>query len=231
MVAERLRRVRERIAAAAREAGRDPAEVTLLVVSKGRSDAAVRAAYAAGVRDFGENRAEELQARHRAGLPEDVRWHFVGPVQRRKVRVIAPGLHLLHSLDRLRLAATWARLEAPPPVLVEVNVGMEPQKHGFLPETVLDAVGEVRALGIEVRGLMAIPPRPRRPEDSRPFFVRLRELRDEVRRVFPEVTELSMGMTDDFPVAVACGATIVRLGRAIFGPASTEPPRPRPDAR
>lgn len=216
MVAERVAEVRRRIAAAARRAGRDPEEVTLVVVTKERSDDEVRAVCAAGVRDLGENRAAELVARIRAELPADVRWHFVGTLQRRKARLVAPHVHLLHSMDRIELARTWAAQDRVAPVVLQVNVARDPRKHGFAPEEAVAAAEAVAALGIEVRGLMTIPPRPRRPEDSRPWFEALRELRDAVAAAVPGATELSMGMTDDFEVAVECGATMVRVGRAIF---------------
>jgi len=133
--------------------------------------------------------------------------------------VVRPITTLLHTMDRDSLAkAWWKGLGLAPPVLVEVNLGDEPQKAGVAPEQVLKTVGRFVELGLDVRGLMAIPPIPKVPEDSRPHFARLRELRDELVLEYPRATELSMGMTDDFEVAIEEGASIIRVGRAIFGP-------------
>lgn len=221
MVAERLAEVRARIAAAAGRAGRDPAEVTLLVVSKGHSNDDVREAYRAGQRQFGENRAAGLVDRLGSGLPDDIRWHFVGSLQRRKIKQVAPNIVLLHSLDRWSLVRAWAALEEPPPALLQVNVGREPQKHGFDPDDVIDAADAAVGLGIDLSGLMTIPPRPEVPEDSRPWFEMLADLAGRLRRRHPGAVEVSMGMTDDYQVGVEAGATIVRVGRAIFEPAPT----------
>ena len=204
------------MAAAAVRAGRDPADVVLLAVSKGRSDDEVRELYDAGQRQFGENRPQGLRGRTEADLPADIEWHFVGNVQRRAIKLIAPSIVLLHSFDRARLVEPWATLEHPPPVLIEVNIGEEPQKHGFDPGAVREAADRVAERGISVRGLMIIPPRVDVAEDARPWFARLRELGEVVQSDHPEATELSMGMTDDFEVAIEEGASIVRVGRAIF---------------
>ncbi len=221
MVAKRLSEVRSRIAAAAERAGRDPAEVTLVAVSKGHSVSAIEEAYMAGHRDFGENRAQELveKAPH---LPGDIRWHFVGSLQTRKARLVRPFTHVLHSLDRPKLVATWARgPQPPPPAFVQVNLAAEPQKHGVDVADLPELLDLAEAAGIEVRGLMLMPPVPSTPEDSRPWFGRLARLTRELRPTHPLLRELSMGMTDDFEVAVEEGATVIRVGRAIFGPRST----------
>lgn len=202
--------------AAAVRSGRDPAEVSLLAVSKGRSNDEVRDVYDAGQRLFGENRPQGLRDRIAGDLPKDIEWHFVGNVQRRAIKWIAPSIVLLHSFDRARLVEPWARLEDPPPVLIEINLAAEPQKHGFDPAAVRDAADLIVANGIPVRGLMIIPPKVDVAEDARPWFARLRELSEVVRSDHPEATELSMGMTDDFEVAIEEGASIVRVGRAIF---------------
>ncbi|MEA2009558.1 MAG: YggS family pyridoxal phosphate-dependent enzyme [Actinomycetota bacterium] len=210
--------VRERIAAAAKRSGRDPDGVTLLAVSKGRSNTDVRESYDAGQRVFGENRPQGLRQRLDGDLPADIIWHFVGNVQRRAIKVIAPSIALLHSLDRMSLATAWTRIDKPPPVLIEINIGEEPQKHGFAPSEVL-AVAEYLAQGdVVVSGLMIIPPRVHVAEDARRWFVALRELRDMLVVDHPGARDLSMGMTEDFEVAVEEGASIVRVGRAIFGP-------------
>ena len=217
MVADRLNRVRTRIAAAARRSGRDPAHITLVAVSKGHSADDIAAAYAAGQRDFGENRAQEFLDKV-AMVPDDVVWHFVGTVQRRKVKPIAPAVALLHSLDRASLISAWSALDVPPPALLQVNVAGEPQKHGVTPGAAADAAATAISAGIPLVGVMTIPPLADHPEANRPWFEELRQLRDELSRRWPQVRELSMGMTDDYEVAVECGATIVRVGRAIFEP-------------
>lgn len=212
-----LSRVLERIDAAARRAGRDPSEVRLVGVSKYAGEEATRSAYDQGLRDFAENRAAELAERYRA-LPPDIRWHFVGRLQTNKVRVVRPITHLLHSLDRPTLCEAWVKGPgAPPAALVQVNVSGEPQKAGVAPEETARLVEQACSLGIPVVGLMTMAPYDPDPETSRPVFAALALLRDRVRESYPDVTELSMGMTDDFEVAVEEGATVLRVGRAIFG--------------
>jgi len=225
-IAERLDEVRARIAAAARRSGRSPGDVTLVAVSKGSPDEDVLAARAAGQRLFGENRPDQLAGRI-ARLDGDLSWHLIGHLQRRAVRHVLVGVAMIESLDRIRLAETLARrLPDVPPVLLEVNLAEEPQKHGVAPVDVPATAAAVVELGLDLRGLMAIPPRPETPEDSRPWFERLAELGDVLGRELSGPVELSMGMSDDFEVAVECGATIVRVGRAIFGErAATEPRR------
>lgn len=210
--------VTNRIRSAAEASGRDADEITLVAVSKTKSVAEIKAVYDQGHRDFGENRAGEL-AEKAPALPDDIRWHFVGGLQSRKARTVRPLAHLLHSMDRPSLANAWMKGHGhPPPVLAQVNVGAEEQKHGVPVDELAGAIEWMIALGLDVRGLMAIPPIPDEPEDSRPYFEMLRELRDSVSREHPTVRELSMGMTDDFEVAIAEGASIIRVGRAIFGP-------------
>ena len=217
MAADGLSRVRERIGAAAHRSGRAPESIRLVAVSKGRTIDEILAAYQAGQRDFGENRAQEMAAKV-PELPGDIRWHFVGPVQRRKVKVIRPLTHLLHSLDRVALASAWAAGGSPPPAaLLEVNIGAEPQKHGVLPAEVDDTLATMAEFSIEPCGLMVIPPAPDAAADSRTWFAQLRELRDALLPGYPGLIELSMGMTDDFEVAIEEGASIIRVGRAIFG--------------
>jgi pyridoxal phosphate enzyme (YggS family) len=209
--------VMERVRSAAGAAGRRPDAVSVVAVSKTMSAEDIIAVYDMGHRDFGENRAQEL-AEKAPILPDDIRWHFVGGLQSRKARLVRPIATLLHSMDRRSLANAWMKGPGlPPPVLAQVNVGAEDQKSGVAESDIVEAVGWMLELGLDVRGLMAIPPLPDRPEDSRPHFERLRELRDLVSRDHPSVRELSMGMTDDFEVAIAEGASIIRVGRAIFG--------------
>lgn len=222
MATRELIDVRERIATAATNAGRDADSVTLLAVSKGRSNEDVRDLYEAGQRFFGENRPQGLRDRLEGDLPADIVWHFVGNVQRRAIKTIAPAIALLHSLDRMSLANAWARIDRPAPVLIEVNIANEPQKHGFAPPDVYPVADHLASGGVPVRGLMIIPPRVQIAEDARRWFAALRELRDSLVVDHPGACELSMGMTDDFEVAIEEGASIVRVGRAIFGPADNE---------
>lgn len=210
--------VMARVADAAVSAGRSPEEITVVAVSKTMSADEVRAVYELGHRDFGENRADEL-AEKAALLPGDIRWHFVGALQSNKARMVRGITHLLHSMDRHSLGNAWMKGPGlPPPVLAQVNVGEEPQKSGLAPADVESALDWMEDLGLVVRGLMAIPPLPETPEDSRAHFAALREMRDRMAREHPSLTELSMGMTDDYEVAISEGASIIRVGRAIFGP-------------
>jgi pyridoxal phosphate enzyme (YggS family) len=219
-IAGRLNAVLERIHGAARRAGRAPDSVRLVLASKTQPPLAIRAAYDAGARDFGENYVQEALAKQAALADlEDIRWHLIGHLQTNKARIAAASFDIIHSLDSPRLADALARARPDPPmrVLVEINLGGEASKTGIAPD---DAEALIRAVNgkVEVLGLMAIPPPGIGPEHSRPYFVRLGQLRD---RLAPAtgiaLSELSMGMTDDFEVAIEQGATIVRVGRAIFG--------------
>jgi pyridoxal phosphate enzyme (YggS family) len=216
MAAELLTRVLARVDAAAGRGDRDPTSVTLVAVSKGRSVDEILALHEAGQRDFGENRSAEMAGKVPL-LPSDIRWHFVGSLQSRKTAEVGADTWLLHSMDRESLARRWSRLTPqPPPCLLQVNLAAETQKHGVERSQVrarLDALAEE---GIAPVGLMIIPPVPQRPENSRRWFRELRVLRDELIVHYPALQELSMGMTDDFEVAVEEGATIIRVGRAIF---------------
>ncbi|HKZ29861.1 MAG TPA: YggS family pyridoxal phosphate-dependent enzyme [Acidimicrobiia bacterium] len=213
-----LESVRERMAAAARRSGRRVDQVTLIAVGKTHPVDVLMKAYDAGHRDFGENRASELAAKA-AAMPADVRWHFIGPLQRNKVRLVRPVVRLLHSMDRLSLGEAW--LKGPliaPPALLEVNLADEPQKSGVAVDEAPGMMDQLLALGVDLRGVMAIPRQAEDPETNRPSFRRLARLRDELAGRYPVMRELSMGMTDDFEVAIEEGATMIRVGRAIFGP-------------
>ena len=207
-LAARVAAVRARIEAAARRAGRDPEEVTLVAATKAVDVARVQAVVDAGVVDLGENRAQELLAKTAV---TGCRWHFLGQLQRNKVRALAPWVACWQSVDRPELGAEIARRSPGARVLVEVNLGAEPQKGGCLPGAVPGLVDMLRADGLEVAGLMAVPPHD--GGDPRPWFAALREQAGVLA-----LAELSMGMTDDFEVAVEEGATTVRVGRALFGP-------------
>ena len=214
-VAVSLTDVRERIAAAARGAGRDPEAVRLVAATKTVPAEQVAEAVALGVTDLGENRAQELLAKAEAldaGLPAPtppVCWHFLGRLQRNKVRGLAARVTWWQSVDREPLGLAIARHAPGARVLVEVNVAGEPQKGGCAPDDAARLVDAFRRAGLRVEGLMTIPPA---GDDPRPWFATLRDLAADLG-----VHELSMGMTDDFEAAVAEGATMVRVGRAIFG--------------
>jgi len=206
-----------RMTAAAERVGRDPSSITLVAVSKAKSVPDIEAIYGLDHRDFGENRAQEM-AEKAARLPDDIRWHFVGGLQTNKARLIRPITHLLHSMDRPSLAGAWAKGSGlPPPVLLQVNTGHELQKSGVAPDDARSTLSEVLSLGLDVRGLMAIPPLTEDPEAQRPHFAMLRKLRSELAAEHPGIIELSMGMTDDFEIAIEEGSSIIRVGRAIFG--------------
>lgn len=212
------REVVSRVEAAAARCDRSPEEITLVAVSKTKTPDEVMAIYEMGHRDFGENRAKEM-ARKADRLPDDIRWHFVGALQSNKTSLIREQTHLLHSMDRRSLASAWLKGPGlPPPVLLQVNIGGEDQKSGVPPSEVEEALGWLTAMGLRVVGLMTMPPAPDRAEDSRRYFAEMRLLRDRLVLQHPELRELSMGMTDDFEVAVEEGASIIRVGRAIFGP-------------
>ena len=227
-------RVRAQIRAAAERAGRDPATVTLVAVSKTQPAEAVCAAAAGGLRDFGENRVEEavpkLQAVAQSGAA-GLRWHMIGHVQSRKAReVAAAGFALVHSVDSLKLAERLGRAAAEAgrrqAVLLECNVSGEAAKAGFAaadpaawPALLAEFEQVLAVPGLEVRGLMTMAPYGTDHVTARPIFARLRALRDAAQARCPAAAwaELSMGMTDDFEGAIAEGATLVRVGRAIFG--------------
>ena len=206
-VAARVAAVRARIDAAAARAGRDPATVTLVAATKTVDPERVQQVVDAGVVNVGENRAQELLAKTAV---QGAQWHFLGQLQRNKVRQLAPWVACWQSVDRPELGTEIARRAPGARVLVEVNVGEEPQKGGCAPSAVPALVGALRADGLDVAGLMTVPPH---GDDARRWFAQLRE-----QALALELTELSMGMTDDFEVAVEEGATIVRVGRALFGP-------------
>ena len=219
-IAGRVAEVRARIEAASQRAGRDPAEITLVAVSKTFAVDAVAEAMDAGLTDFGESRAQELVPKALAAATRGLRprWHFIGHLQRNKVREVVPRIAVLHSLDSVRLVqAVSQRVTAdaagPLRCYLEVNVGGEASKQGAPPETLpalLEAARAARA--IEVAGLMTVAPLGASPQDTRPAFRALRELASA-----HDLEGLSMGMTNDFEVAIEEGATVVRVGRAIFG--------------
>ncbi|HEY0463204.1 MAG TPA: YggS family pyridoxal phosphate-dependent enzyme [Polyangiaceae bacterium] len=232
-VALGLNRVRAQLAAALASAGRAPDSARLVAVSKFQPASAIRAAYAEGQRDFGENYVQELEQKA-AELSDlsDLRWHLIGHLQRNKARAVAPLVSLVHTVHSLELvrelskrasgvSLTGARAFIPGesrlPVLVEVNVGGEAQKSGCAPNalpSLLQALEEAEHL--RCLGLMCVPPHTEAPSGALPYFEQLRQLRDQHGGV-QRLPELSMGMSADLPYAVAAGASIVRVGTAIFG--------------
>jgi len=220
---ERLRAVRDAIERAAARAGRDPAGVRLVAATKGVAPEIVRQAVTLGITDLGENRVQEAEAKI-ATLGRIAAWHLIGPLQRNKAGRAVELFDEIQTVDRLELAEALSRRAQAAaralPVLVEVNVAMEAGKFGVTPEGLAALLGGARSLpGLELRGLMTIGPRVERPEEARGTFARLRELRDRARGALGlALGELSMGMSGDFEVAVEEGATMVRVGSALFGP-------------
>jgi PLP dependent protein len=219
-IGARLDAVRARMSAAARRVGRDPESVRLVLASKTQPPEAIRAAFAAGGREFGENYVQEaVTKRESLGDLGDLRWHLIGHLQRNKAKLAATAFAMIETLDSEALAQALGRArEHPPmPVLVEINLGGEATKSGVDPEAAGPLITAVRGL-VEVSGLMVIPPPGASAEASRPYFARLHDLRESLARTSGlALSDLSMGMTDDFEIAIEEGATIVRVGRAVFG--------------
>ena len=217
-VAERLARVQESVDAA-RARSHHRQAVQLVGVSKRQPLEKLREALTAGLLDFGENYAQELREKTEA-LPDTVRWHFIGPLQSNKVKLVA-GAHLVHSIDRPKLLDKLEAQGVPQAVLVQVNIAAEPQKAGIAPAelpALLDRFADLDH--VRCRGLMLIPPQGA-PEATRPHFAALRTLRDDLAkhaRPNVDLEQLSMGMSSDFEVAIEEGATLIRVGTAIFGP-------------
>jgi pyridoxal phosphate enzyme (YggS family) len=222
-VADRWRAVRAAVDAACAATGRDPSSVTVVAVSKRHPAAVVDEVVAAGATDVGENYAQELVAK-RAEVRASVRWHFIGRLQRNKARLVAGQVALVHAVDSLDLAvelgkrARAAGVEVQP-ILAAVNVGGEAQKTGVSAADAPALIAALRAVdGVRLDGLMTMPPPADDAEALRPAFRALRVLRDQLATGASPLPHLSMGMSDDFAVAIAEGATLVRIGTAIFGP-------------
>lgn len=224
-IADRLAGIRERMAAAARSAGRDPSSVRLVAVSKTFPIDAIREAFHAGQRDFGENRVQEALQKISDSTDLTIRWHLLGHLQTNKARKAAPAFAVIQSVDSIelleRLDRSAREAGAAPELLIQVDLAGEATKFGAPPNEarlILEAARRCEAA--RVTGLMLLPPVPDTPEDARPWFRQLRELRDRWRSEgvpAAMLAELSMGMSGDFEVAVQEGATIVRVGTAIFG--------------
>jgi pyridoxal phosphate enzyme (YggS family) len=221
LLAENLDRVRAAISAAAARAGRDPGTIRLIAVTKTVPLERIRDAIALGLRTFGENRVQEAVPKIEALAAEGCEWHLIGHLQRNKVKDIPGHFAMVQSVDSVRVVdALGPRVGMPLDVLIEVNIGEEPQKTGALPTDVPLVAEAIRQYPtLHLRGLMTIAPLRPDEESVRPFFRQLRVLRDQLQdRIGRPLPELSMGMTDDYPAAIAEGATMLRLGRAIFGP-------------
>lgn len=217
-IAERWREIRGRVDAACERAGRAPADVTIVAVSKTHPASAVREAAAAGATDFGENYAQELAAKR--GECGDVRWHYIGRLQRNKAKLVAGHVALVHAVDSVELAQELGKRAAVlQPILLAVNAAREETKGGVTPDQARElAKAIVGVANVRLDGLMTMPPPSDDPEASRPFFEALRGLRDRLQdELGAPLPVLSMGMSGDFEVAIACGATHVRIGTAIFG--------------
>jgi len=221
-LSDRLQAIRDRITAAAQRCGRDPASVELLAVSKTFPVEAIREAVDAGQLLFGENKVQEVLAKA-PQLPSNLQWHLIGHLQSNKVRKVLPHVKAIHSIGSLDLARDVDRIAGElglfPQVYIEVNLAAESSKHGFSAEQLRASLEALYALKrLEIQGLMCIPPFDDDAEKSRPYFVQLRNLRDELAQLGgAPLPLLSMGMSHDFEIAIEEGATIVRVGSAIFG--------------
>jgi len=222
-LAERLHYIRERVTAATARSGRSPGAVELLAVSKTHPVETIRTAVDAGQLLFGENRVQEIVLK-RPLLPEKLHWHLIGPLQSNKVRKVLPLVQMIHAVDSLDIAHDINRIATElglhPQVLLEVNLASESTKHGFSPAQLRTQLEALYALDrLYIQGLMCIPPFDPSPEKSRPYFQTLRKLRDEMEKSGgAPLPQLSMGMSHDFETAIEEGATLVRVGSAIFGP-------------
>jgi pyridoxal phosphate enzyme (YggS family) len=252
---ERYDEVRKRVAAAAARSGRAARDVIVVAVTKTAGVDQIRSLIEMGHEDFGENRVQSLEKRmlvideflrrHRelgvsrdgVRIPDRVRWHMIGHLQRNKVRRIAGRVRLIHSVDSLRLVeelhAIAVRLEEPIELLVQVNVSGEGQKYGLAPAAAKHLVDQIDTMiGLKPRGLMCMAPLSENPEDSRPVFERAREIYEDIKRAGSGGATfdiLSMGMSSDFEVGVECGSNLVRIGTAIFGPPMHESPDEEPE--
>jgi pyridoxal phosphate enzyme (YggS family) len=223
-ISQNLALVQERIAAAAAKSGRRPEDICLVAVTKTVPPERIKEALAAGVQHIGENRVQEAAAKVES-IPAGVTWHLIGHLQRNKAKQAIQIFDLIHSLDSLRLAKMLQKrakeLERTANCLVEVNVAGEESKHGIIPDQLLPLLRQVSLLPqLSVRGLMTVAPYVKDPEEVRPIFRQLREMAHEIDKLkLPGVSmeELSMGMSGDFEVAIEEGATMVRVGSAIFG--------------
>ena len=221
-IASSLERIRERMHTACTRAGRDASSVELVAVSKTKPVEVIQEAVDAGQLLFGENRVQEVLLK-KPLLPARLRWHLIGPLQSNKVRKILPHVEMIEAVDSLDIARDINRIAAElglhPKILLEINVATESSKHGFTAGQIREQLEELYALDrLYIQGLMCIPPFDPTPEASRKYFVQLRSLRDELEKLGgAPLPVLSMGMSHDFKVAIEEGASLVRVGTAIFG--------------
>ena len=218
---QQLTLVRRRITQACARVGRSPDSVTLVAASKGHPPERILEALAAGQEDFGESQAQQLRDKARMLVESGPTWHFIGPLQRNKVKYVVGTATLVHAVDSEALALDIAaRSQATPTrILVEVNVGREPSKHGVDPDATLELCHHLHGVaGLDLQGLMCIPPEGETPEQMRPWFQMLAGLAQQGRDAGLPLHLLSMGMSQDFEVAIEEGATHIRVGTAIFGP-------------
>jgi len=222
-IGENLERVQQEIAAACAKVGRNVDDIALVAVTKTHSADKVREAVAAGQVVFGESKVQEARAKIPL-LPSHLRWHFIGHLQKNKIRHALPLFELIHSVDSVDLAAQIDRIAREDGsfsrILLEINIAGEGSKFGFKPEMLEQSIEQLLELPrLSIEGLMAIPPLAGDSEKSRPHFARLRSFRDDLEEKFDvKLPQLSMGMSDDFAVAIEEGATMVRVGTRIFGP-------------
>ena len=226
MISENFRQVKRRIIDAAKRVGRDPSDVRLLAVTKEQSDVTVAEGIQAGMTLLGENKVQEASSKIEALGRNGLEWHFIGRLQKNKVKFIFDLFDLIHSVDSLALAEaihkTAQKIGSCMPVLLQINISGEESKLGMDP---LDLPKEIEGVakleGVKIKGLMTIPPYTSDPENSRPYYARLRELRNTCSKLAVpgmELDELSMGMSNDYEVAIEEGATLVRVGTGLFGP-------------
>ena len=224
MLVDNLKKVQDNIINAARRAGRNPEDITLIAVSKTKPVSMIQEIYDAGVREFGENKVQEIVSKSDV-LPGDIHWHMIGHLQRNKVKYIVDKVAMIHSVDSLRLAETIEKeaekKDVVVPILIEVNVAQEESKFGLKPEEVLPFIEQIASFPhIQIKGLMTIAPYVENAEENREIFRELKKLSvDIAAKNINNVTMsvLSMGMTGDYMVAVQEGATMVRVGTGIFG--------------
>jgi len=224
-VKERYQQLLERVVRACERVGRQPEEIKILGAAKKQPPEKIREAYEAGLRLIGENYVQEAQKKKEALADLNLTWHLIGPLQTNKARHAVKIFDLVETVDRPSIAKELAKrarkIDRKLPVFIEVNVGGEETKAGVAPEKVYELAELVLSLPeLELWGLMSIPPFRENPEEVRPFFVRLRKLFEDLKARFPEapLEELSMGMSHDFEIAIEEGATIVRIGTALFSP-------------
>lgn len=227
-VTSRLTSVKARIQSACLEAGRDPESVTLLAVSKTKPLADILEAYEAGQRDFGENYAQETIEKCQQSILADIQWHFIGPLQSNKTRPIAESVDWVHTIDRLKIAQRLSDQRpssmAPLKVLIQVNISDDPAKAGVTPSQVGRLAEQIAALpNLEIKGLMTITAAGLNETELASQFRELKNLQTTLIKRYSSCTEVSMGMSNDFELAIACGATMVRIGSDIFGARAPKP--------